>query len=59
MSAQRKRKAVQVGVQKRSKVAPSLGLVTAAQAAEKAVEEQQKHFVNLYLQYPKGEITLE
>ena len=59
MSAQQKRKAVQVGVQKRSKVAPSLGLVTAAQAAEKAVEEQQRHFVNLYLQYPKGEITLE
>jgi uncharacterized caspase-like protein len=62
MSGVQKRKAVQKEVQKRSKVTPSLGVVTAEQAeekaAEKAVEEQQKHFVNLYLQYPQGDISM-
>jgi len=62
MSGTQKRKAVQPDVQKRSKVTPSLGVVTAEQAEEKAagkaVEEQQKHFVNLYLQYPQGDISM-
>jgi DNA primase large subunit len=59
MSCGTKRKAVQIGVQKKSKVAPSLGVVTAEQAAEKAAEQQQTHFVNLYKERPQGEISLE
>jgi len=59
MSCGTKRKAVQIGVQKKSKVAPSLGMVTAEQAAEKAAEQQQTHFVNLYKERPQGEISLE